>query len=475
MFVEFIIKLKGLVFIPLLSRYFGALNYGVWSQFNTLIATVSPLIILGTDSAVMRYLPGDSREEQKRYYSAWCCFLLGVTALVAFFLVVYRRNVLLLFFGNKEKYASFMLLAVISLYVTLMLNLLRNWYRIVNNAKSYGIFAIIQAACDIAILLVILFFKKGVYEFILYSLILQLIMILFICWLIMKAYGWEKPDFNIIPKLLKYGLPLLPASYATWGLNSMDRLFLVKYSTISEIGIYGLAYGLGYMAIQMIINPIWSMYANTAAELYNQKKTEDLQKLFDRSINLILFLTLPAMAIIAVLSRHLVLVLATAEFLSGAQLIVIITSAYLFLMLASYYEISLGLVHKQYLATVSVFIACLINLACNMLLIPRYGIKGAAVATAVGFLSQLVFSFIFANKFMPLKNNFVFSAKILLVSILLGVVMHFLLHFFPNTGILPLLLLACAGILIYIILLFLFKIVSKERIMSTINFILEKD
>ena len=54
--VEIILKLKGFIFIPLLTRYFGTINYGVWSQVGIVVSTVTPLLILGTDSAIFKYL-----------------------------------------------------------------------------------------------------------------------------------------------------------------------------------------------------------------------------------------------------------------------------------------------------------------------------------------------------------------------------------------------------------------------------------
>ena len=473
-FVEFIIKLKGLVFIPLLSRYFGAFNYGVWFQVSTLVATVSPIAILGTDSAAMRYLPGKSIEEQKRYYCAWFYFLLIAITAISCILLLFRVNIAVLFFGKREEYELFIPLAAAVLFVSLITNNLRSWYRIINNAKFYGIITILQAVFDIFALVIVFLAKKGVYELILYGLAFQLLIAIFVFWQIVSNYGWSSPDFSIITPLLKYGLPLIPASYAMWGLNSMDRLFLVKYSTMSEIGIYGLAYGLGYMVIQMIINPIWSMYGNTAAELYNQNKTEDLQNLFSKSINLILLLTLPFIVIIAISGKSLVMILATAEFISAGPLIAVITSAYLFHMLASYYDISLGLAHKQYLSTVSIMLACLINLIFNVILIPKYTIIGAAIATGLGFLSQLIFSYIFANRYVYIRTDFRFPVKVLLASVLLWEILYLIFSFMPKQGIIPVFFFVCGGFLVYTVLLFVSRVISIRRVLSAIDFILDR-
>ena len=52
---EVLLKLKGLIIIPLLTYHFGAVNYGVWSQVLILIAIIAPFVMLSTDSGFMRH------------------------------------------------------------------------------------------------------------------------------------------------------------------------------------------------------------------------------------------------------------------------------------------------------------------------------------------------------------------------------------------------------------------------------------
>ena len=50
---------------------------------------------------------------------------------------------------------------------------------------------------------------------------------------------FEKSDR--IGGLLRYGIPLVPASLCLWGLSVMDRFFLVHYSTLTDVGLYSTA------------------------------------------------------------------------------------------------------------------------------------------------------------------------------------------------------------------------------------------
>ena len=470
--VEFLLKLKGFVFIPLMSRSFGATNYGMWCQVGVLVAMLTPILMLGTDFAILRYLPGQSLNEQKKYYSAWCYFLIAMACVVYALLLSFRTQIAVVFFGRITGYVFFIPLAGAMLCANMAVGVLRNRYRIDNDAKMYGAIAVFQAFLELSALIIAFLRKATLYQLIIYILIADFIIILWTASSIMRKYGWGKPDFSVIGKLLKYGLPCIPAGYAIWGLNSMDRLFLVKYSDMTAVGIYGMAYGLGYMLLQMTVSPIWNMYPNMAAELYNTGKHDELQKLFERSIKVILLLTLPSIAGIYVLGERVLLIFATKDFIAGAHIISIITTSYLFLMLATYYEVALGLIHKQYLSTVSISIACGVNLVLNILLIPRYGIFGAAIATFLAFFSQLVLSFLFAVKLTDIKTEFGYPAMVAVVSVLMGTLLYLLNMAMPSGGIVPFIVLILSGAVIYFALLFIFRLIDMKIFKSTVNFFL---
>jgi len=460
---EVAIRLKGLVAIPLLTRYFGTFDYGIWSQVSVMVATLFPIMVLGTDSATLRYLPGLQLGMQRCKYSAWCYFLFGMSAIVIMLLLLFGSQVELFFFGSNEKCVFLMPLVAIFLFVTLAGNTFRNWFRIQNDVKRYAFILILQAILELSALIIFLVLRKGVFELVLYTILANSISAVFSLYLIVRNYGWGKPDFSIILILLKFGLPLVPAGYAVWGLNAMDRLFLVHYSTMSKIGIYSLAYNLGYLVIQVLINSIWAMYPNKAAELFNQGKFSELQKLFEQSVVFIVFLILPSIAGICVLGERLLLIIATKEFVSGAPLMAIITAGYLFLMLAEYYNIALNLVFRQYLVTASFIAAALINLVLNMLLIPTYSIMGAALATTLSFSILLLISYSLAKRYAKIETKFRIPLKIFFASLAMGVTLYFLSKLFPY-GIVSLLILVTIGASLYMSLIFIFKIIDFNSV-----------
>ncbi|MFA6321523.1 MAG: oligosaccharide flippase family protein [Candidatus Omnitrophota bacterium] len=473
-FAEIVLKLKFLVVIPVLTRYFGTINYGAWSQVGVLATTLIPFLVMGTDSAIVRYLPGEEEGKKKRFFSAWFIFLSVVFILVCAVLCFFRSGIASLFFGNSVQLEGLIPLAAATLFINMLLNTERIWFRVNNDARTYSFIAISQSALGVIAILVALFTKAGLYRIVLYGIMADFIVSVWVLAKIWKTYGMSVPNFSILPSLLKYGIPLVPAGFAIWALNYMDRFFLIKYASLAAVGIYSLAYSLGYALIQIIVNPIWAMYPNCASELYNTKDMATLQKLFDYSVKLILFIMLPFIVMALVLGRQILALVATTEFMSGAPVIAIVACGYLFLMLSSYYEVSLGLAHKQYLSTVSAVAACVINFFLNIILVPKYAILGAAFATFLSFLSQLLMSYMFEKRrAMILKTDVRFVMRISAVSVVTGLVAYGLMLCVNGPGAFQGVFVVISSTMVYLGVALLFKVINIDFVKSAVIFLKE--
>lgn len=417
--IELVVKAKGLIILPILTKYLGPESFGIWSQTAVIASTISPLIVLGTDSAVVRYLPGLPEEQQKRFFFAWAFVVLPAAMLAGALLFGMSHKVSVLFFG-REGFAAFVLLAALMLLMTLALNCLRNWFRIRNETRAYGLIAAAQAIVSLLALLWGVHQDVGLARLMLYTILADALVALACLAWIWRSVGLSTPDFSVVGKFLKYGLPLVPASFAMWGLGYMDRLFLAHYGSLQEIGIYSLVYQIGYIAIQFLVNPVWTMYASTASEAYNQGRQDNVQRLFNQSVGTILFFALPSIVGLLILGRDMLSLLSSPEFMAGAPLISIVAFGYLLLMLSAYYETSLGLIHRQYLSTVAVGVAFLVNLVGNILMIPKYSILGAAIATALGFAAQLMLSMMLASRYELIRTDFRYPARVLIAALLMG-------------------------------------------------------
>ena len=154
--------------------------------------------------------------------------------------------------------------------------------------------------------------------------------------------------------------------------------------------------------------------------------------------------------------------LATPDFSRGASVMAIITLGYLFHMLSSYFDVALGLVHRQYFSTLSIITGALCTLALNFILIPRLSILGAAIASAIGFSVQFTMSYCIAMVYTELRVDIRFPGKIVAYSVLMGLLVWVAARYIAVPRVAGLMLPVIVGFLAYVSLLYVSGVLTPS-------------
>lgn len=472
-FAEGLLQLRHLLLIPFITRRFGAVDYGVWSQVAVLTATLGPAVMLGTGQAAMRFFPGLEAEKQKRYLSGWVIFLLGTAFLATLPLFLFPEPIANAFFGVSEGYVAFLPLAAISLVLGQLVNVVKEWFKIVNNVILFTGTNLSRVALQLIAAVLMLSLRQGVYELVVYSLLADLILVLGALAINYRIYGIGQPDFSILPAMLRFGLPLVPLSFANWGINYIDRFFLVRVS-LEAVGVYTLAYSLSAQVIPIMLRPFWAMFPSVAASLYNQGKREVLQRLYERSAGTAFLLTLPATVGLALIARRLILLLSTDQFVAGAPVVLFVGLGAMMNTFASFYAVTLGLVYKQHLSLVAHLVALVVNVVVNIVLIPPLGVLGAAIATFAAFSARLAILFRLSERYEVVHTKLGFPLKVTLATAIMAIVVLLFDQTWLSTlgnNVLEITLIAIIGALVYALALYLMKILNLENIELVRSFV----
>lgn len=463
-FTEILLRLKALVLMPILTKAFGAVNYGIWAQVSVVTGMLTPLMVLGTDTAVLRFLPGRSNQEIRRGFSTLFVYYALISAGVAILLWAFSRPVASTFFERAAN-ARFVVLCGGVIFAGLMANACRNFYRLKGSGKMYAFINIVQSLYSAAIALGVAVFRGTIFEVVLFGMVADLILIGILLSHIATRESLAWPDWTLLSQFVRFGLPLVPAGYAMWVLNLADRLFISYYGTLQDLGVYSLVYSLGYMLITLFFNPIWLMYPPVAAELYNQDRLADMSRLFRYSTRLALGLLVPAMVGVSVLGVPIIRTFSTEEFVRGAPLVPLITFGYTCLMMASYFDVVLALAGRQVWSTINIVIAAGVNTLLNFVLVPTWGIAGAAWTTALAFGIQLALCIRVASRYVRLDFDWVFFRKVCLSSLGMGAV----LYIFPIKSPGDLVLGIVMGALVYALQLILLRALNPAEWHAILN------
>lgn len=195
-------------------------------------------------------------------------------------------------------------------------------------------------------------------------------------------------DRPLIKKAFALGLPIMLSGLSVFVLTASDRVIISRLLGSAQVGRYQIAYTVGYVVVLGLSS-------------VSQAWTPRLAAIRDRSVRRVLTtrsrdelyrLCVPVILGIVLASPILLRIVAPASFDPSTLLIVsalVAAAAFPFAASGATSRELLILRRTRPLAVVA-FVAAAVNVALNLLLVPLWGIAGAAAATLVAFSVQAV-------------------------------------------------------------------------------------
>jgi O-antigen/teichoic acid export membrane protein len=374
---------KGTAFITLLvlARVFGPSTYGLLSLMTTVFGLLTSLLILGGDSAYVRFFFDTTDNQERRVLTVtWIAFLALEATLVCLVIAPFARPLSSALTGSSR--ASTPILVLLATAPVVIVNRmlgqgLRNQFRSV----PYVTLNVSSAVCDLAAsLIAVLVFHRGVTGALAGTLIAECVF--FPIRLIVLRPLWKaRVSQRVLRELLAYGVPLLPASMAAWVYTTADRIILEKLTNLAEVGLYGYANTL--LALGAVLTgavaQAWSPHTFEMV----RDDPERAAKQFGRAMTYLLVAGGFISVCMTAFSHELVEVLAGHRYAAAASAVPPLALA--FVALASVQVTALGISiakRTRFVAQYSLY-AGVLNVVLCLVLIPPYGIVGAAWASTI--------------------------------------------------------------------------------------------
>jgi O-antigen/teichoic acid export membrane protein len=193
-------------------------------------------------------------------------------------------------------------------------------------------------------------------------------------------------DVEVARRALSLGVPLMVGGLALYVLNVGDRLVIQRLLGATEAGRYQIAYLVGNVAVLLIGIISWAWGPQITAVRDDAKRWILLASARDG----LLRLTTPMLVGVTLGAPVLLRIAAPPSFAPGELLLVV------FLVATASFPVAVGSASGRALVTlgrgkalaVVAVIAALLNLGLNIVLVPIWGLVGAAVATTVSFTAQ---------------------------------------------------------------------------------------
>jgi O-antigen/teichoic acid export membrane protein len=198
-------------------------------------------------------------------------------------------------------------------------------------------------------------------------------------------------DPRLAKAILAFGSPFVFASAAYWVFGSMDRWLLMEMSTPDEVGRFSLAFKFAAV-LSFVIGAFGQAWSPHAMRMMGEDP--DYRARYSTIFSVWFFLLALCGLALALFSTELVVLATPIEYWGAAPMLSLGAAGMVLFGTTQITALGITLEKRTLLLSAGAWLAALANVGLNLLLIPRFGGTGAAVATLFSY-AILTGSFLF--------------------------------------------------------------------------------
>ncbi|MEO6212999.1 MAG: oligosaccharide flippase family protein [Vicinamibacterales bacterium] len=392
------IQILNFCLLPLYVRYLSTSDYGLIALLAGIEAPAKLFFRWGIDGAFMRFwYECDDERARQRLASTVFFFLLAVNgALLALSLAAAPwLSSRLLDAPASTRAVQIVLLNTFAIGFTFIpFHVLR----LENRPREFSALTIARSISTLVLRIVfIVGLGYGVMGIVITDLLVtSVLMVVMLRWFVPLI----RPVFSrpLLGRALAFGLPRVPHGIALQVMAVGDRFVLQRFASVAEVGVYsmGVSFGLIPKIALGAFEYAWAPF------YYATSREPDAQRVFS-------VVTTYGVAVLAVMTAglsaiapDLLYVMTGAEYVAASGVVVWTAVGVFFYGVYLLTSIGLNITSHTNYYPASTAIGAGVNLGLNFLLIPGYGMLGAAWANGAAYAVQCALAFGFSQRFYPI-------------------------------------------------------------------------
>lgn len=457
-------RIIGYVFSIIVARI-GTTDYGIFNLINIALEMFLMISVIGLNEGIVRYISfyqgkNDSNSTNKALSTALIVsFVFSIIITVAVFLS--SDYIALSMFHNKD-------FGIILKYTVLILPIL-NVYRIMVpalrgfKAVKYWMYSndIWKSLTQFIVgsLLVLLGF--GLYGAIAGVVASILVAFGFTIYYLRKTFKF-KIVLNFDKEIILFSYPLLFSNFLIIIKDWLSTLLLGYFAGVSNVGIFSVAVLIARL-ITIMPAALTSLFLPVVTEKHAKNKNiKDVYVITTKWVFLSnIFLT----SLIILISRQIIIISFGKSYALAIAPLIILSIGYFIENTLVTSKFVLYMLKKTKLVFIFLLLTTIGNLLLSLWLIPKYNVYGASIATAISMASLGLLYLIYSYRYTKINLFKNYHIKIFLagvISMLLSYLSGTLIH--QKDTIFYLIIISIEFAIIYVGLIFLFKILTKKEL-----------
>jgi O-antigen/teichoic acid export membrane protein len=380
-------KFIALALLPIYTRHLTRADYGTAELLVTTVILVSIVARLGVGEALVRFHFLDADDERRRALARTATgVLLAVTTVLAGAAAIFAGPLSEWLLGSSQP--AVMRATALGLWAFTNLELAYALLRVEERARPYALASLANVALTVGLTVWLVVVRgEGALGLVAGNYVASAIVLLGLWWVLRDALGVGvgRIDRRQLGPMLRFGLPTVPAEVSVFALFFIDRLWLYRFASHEEAGLYSLSVKLAGVVVFTVraFQYAWPPLA------YSIVDDAEAGRVYARVTTYYVLFTGVVVAGLALLGRWLVRLLAAPEFFAAHEALPWVALGW------ALYGLFLVLVAMAGRARVTVrnFPAALCGLTANLallaVLVDPLGIAGAGLALVGAYVVML--------------------------------------------------------------------------------------
>lgn len=387
-------KIVSFLMVRLYTEMLSQEEYGTLDIMTTVIYLVVPFCTLSVQEAVLRYSMDKDKDSRKVLKNAYGIIGIGSCLIICISCIFWK-------FGSAFEIFLIMVLIILESFYNTTMQYARGIGRVKLFAFGGVLYTIIMVCSNIVYLV---YFRWGIAGYLLAMITADfaVTMLYILALKIGEVIYRTKFDKSLLREMLKYSIPMIPNALIWWLMGAADKYLLVYWWGIAANGLYAVAH-----KIPTILNTLGGIFFQawqiSAVEAYDDEKKSEF---YERVFHFFYGCMILAVGALTVFVKPIYSIFVSKDFYIAWKYTSFLMLAMVFSAASTFIGTYYSVIKKTRGNLKTNAIGVVLNIVLNCILIPRWGITGAAIATFVGYLVIWVIRTIDTNKFMKVKYHY---------------------------------------------------------------------
>lgn len=387
----------GFILLPIYTRYLAPSDYGIVTSMAVLQTILAVFFTLCLERCVIRlYWDYKTEDEKKDFFGTITISIAVSSSIIVSLLFFFNRYVGLIY--KSIDFYPFYAYAILSSFLGVFSLVPKIYLVLKGKPRLFVTLSLLQFVFTTIFILWFIIVKQegaiGYLKGVLFSRLITLPVFI----LISLRTSHLKFKYSIFRNALSFSVPIIPAIMTAWVLNLSDRVFIERYFTLADVGIYSLGYKIAGL-VGLFTGSFGLAYGPVFFKLANSDNQEIARTSLSKYNHIYLIMVIFVCFMISFFSKEGTFLLLDEKYRDAYLFIPLISFSYLFSQAedipGKFFKQSKKMKENMYIA-ISVAV---MNIILNFLLIPRFGAFGAAYATIISMAIGFFMSYLFAKKY----------------------------------------------------------------------------